>query len=146
MEPLAIIAYGIGILPLINNIKREIPDIIHPWYSDDAISLGTSTILETCFYLLTYQVPGKVYHPEPSKSVLIVRLENIEAGKVFGARHGFKLCTGTRYLEGYIRYDESKRDWLRERTLTWDKKISMISKTAGKYIQDSYAAMVHAIP
>ena len=28
--PIAMIAYWIGILPLINNTKREIPDVTHP--------------------------------------------------------------------------------------------------------------------
>ena len=41
-------------------------------------------------------------------SLLIVRPENIEAGKVFGSCHGFKVCTGTCYLGGYIRGVESK--------------------------------------
>ena len=38
---LAMIAYGIGILPRINNLKQEIPDVTHPWYVDDAGALGT---------------------------------------------------------------------------------------------------------
>ena len=108
--PLTMIAYSIGILPLIKNLKQEIPDVTQPWYSDDAVDLGTSAILETYFYSLTRQGPGRGYHPEPSKSVLIVRLENVEAGKLFGRRHGFKVCTGAHYLGGYIGDDESKRD------------------------------------
>ena len=85
--PLTVIAYGIGILTLINNLKREIPDVTHPWYADDAGALGTFTRLETYFDLLTLQGLGRGYHPEPSKSVLIVRSENIEARKLFGRRH-----------------------------------------------------------
>ena len=54
-------------------------------------------------------------------SVLIILMENLEAGKEFGSRHGFKVCTGARYLGGYIGEDESKSDWLRERTLKWEK-------------------------
>ena len=76
---------------------------------------------------------------------MIVRLDNIEAGKEFGARHGFKVCTGARYLERYTREDEYRSDWLRERTLTWEKKINTISETVGKYPQDSYAVVVRAI-
>ena len=30
-DPLAMIVYGIGILPLINNHKQDIPDVIQPW-------------------------------------------------------------------------------------------------------------------
>ena len=61
-----------------------------------------------------------------SKSILIVRPENIEAGKVFGRRHIFKVCTGARYLGGYIRDDKSERYWMRESTLTREKNISTI--------------------
>ena len=52
---------------------------------------------------------------------------------MFGARHEFKVCTGARYMGGYIGDDESKRDWLRECMLKWEKNISMIRKTEGKY-------------
>ena len=52
---------------------------------------------------------------------------------------------GSHYLRGYIRDDKSKRDWLRECTLTWEKKIRTIRKTAGKYPQESYSAVVRGI-
>ena len=71
--------------------------------------------------------------------------ENLEAGREFGTRHGFEVCTGTHYLGGYIGGDKSKRDWLREHTLTWEENISTISESPGKYPQDSYATVVHAI-
>ena len=64
---------------------------------------------------------------------------------MFGARHGFKVCTGAHYLGGYIGDDESKHNWLRERTLTWEKNISKTRKPAGKYPQESYAKVVCSI-
>ena len=139
------IAYGIGILPFIENLKRAIPDVTRPWYADDAGALRTFARLETYFDLLTRQGPRRGYHPDPSKSVLTVRPENLKAGKFLGARHGFRVCTGARYLGGYIGDDESKRDWLREHTLTWGENINTINKTVGKYPQEIYAAVVCAI-
>ena len=117
-DPLARIAYRISILPLINHLKWAIPDVTQPWYDDDAGALGKFLRLDIYFDSLTRQVPGQGYYPKPSKNVLILRPDNLEAGKLFGAHHRFKVCTGARYLGGYIGYDESKRDWLRERTLT----------------------------
>ena len=67
------IAYGIGILPLIKNLKQEIPDVIQPWYSDDAGAFGTFAILEIYFYFLTCQSSGWGYNPEFTKSVLVLR-------------------------------------------------------------------------
>ena len=56
-DPLSMIAYSIGILPLINNLKREIPDITQTWYVGDSGSLGEFAILETYFDSLSHQGP-----------------------------------------------------------------------------------------
>ena len=91
-----------------------------------------SARLETYFDSLTRQGLGRGYQPDLTKSELIVHLENLEAVKVFGARHGFRVFIGARYLGGYIGDDESKRDWLRERMLTWENNINTINKKRGK--------------
>ena len=75
-------------------------DVTQPWYADDAGDLGTFARIETYFNSLTRQVPGRGYYPKPSKSVLIIRPDNLEAGKEFRERHGSKVCTGARYLGG----------------------------------------------
>ena len=74
-----------------------------------------------------------------------VHPNNIEAGKLFSLRHGFKVCTGALYLGGYIGDDESKRECLKERTKIYEWNIFTIRETAGKYPKESYFAMVHAI-
>ena len=74
---LAIIAYGIGILSLIKNLKRMIPEFTQPWYADDSGALGTFTRLETYFDSLTRRGSGWGYPPKPTKSVLIVCLNNL---------------------------------------------------------------------
>ena len=55
------------------------------------------------------------------------------------------MCIGMRYIGGYIWDDEFKSYWMREHTLTWEKNIGTISKTVGKYPQESYAAVAPAI-
>ena len=52
-EPLAMTTYGIGILPLIKNLRQEIHDVTYTWYADDAKDLGTFARLETYFDSLT---------------------------------------------------------------------------------------------
>ena len=101
--------------------------------------------LETYFDLLTRQGPGRGYHTVPTKSVMTVRPDNPDSGKVFGVCHGFRVCMGVHYLGGYIGDDDSKSDWLRERTLTRKNNINTISEKAGKYPQESYASVVRMI-
>ena len=35
------VAYGIGVLPLIKHPKAAYPDVTQPWYADDDGALGT---------------------------------------------------------------------------------------------------------
>ena len=90
-DPLVMIAYGIGMLPLIRNLKRAIPDVTQPWYADDTGDLDTFARIDTYFYLLTRQGLGRGYQPKPSKIVLIVRPKNLKAEKAFNACHGFRV-------------------------------------------------------
>ena len=41
--PLAMAAYGIGVLPLIKRLKSEHPDVTQTWYADDAGVIGTGS-------------------------------------------------------------------------------------------------------
>ena len=85
------------------------------------------------------------YYPEPSKSVLIVHLNNLSSGRGFGLRHGFKICMVARYLGGFIGDDESKCDCLKYRTSTWEKNILAFTETVWEFPQKSYADVVCAI-
>ena len=109
--------YGICILALIKNLKREIPGITKTWYADNSGSLGTLARIETYCNLLTRQGPGSRYHIKQSKTILVVDAENLEAGKMFGKRHGFRVCMGAHYLGAYIGDNKSKQDWMREHRL-----------------------------
>ena len=108
-DPLAIIAYGISILTLIKNIKREIPDVTQTWYTGDIRALRIFTRTETYFNYLAHQGPGRGYYTKPSKSMLIMHPENLEAEIVFGLRHEFKVYTVARYLRSYIGDGESRK-------------------------------------
>ena len=88
---------------------------------------------------------GRRYYPKPSKFILIGHPDNLESGKTFGLSHEFKVCTGARYLGGFIREDESKHDWMKNCMETWERNIHMTRETVGKYPQESYILVVRAI-
>ena len=48
-DTLEMIAYRIGILPIIKKLEREIPDVTQPWYADDSRSLVKFVKMETYF-------------------------------------------------------------------------------------------------
>ena len=109
-EPLDMVAYGIGVICMMKQLKETYPDVTKPWYVDDEGALGTYDNIELYFNSLRQSVPGRGYYPQPSKIVLIVHPDIIETGKHVCLRHGFKVCTGVCYLGGFIRDDDPKRD------------------------------------
>ena len=71
-DPLAMIAYGIGVLPLIRELREAHPRVTQPWYADDAGSGGTFTKVQAHFQDLQVWEPARGYYPEPTKSILVV--------------------------------------------------------------------------
>ena len=51
--PLAMVAYGIGILPLIKNMKAKFPAVTQCYYADNFGALGTFINVELYFIFLT---------------------------------------------------------------------------------------------
>ena len=71
-EALAMVTYGISVLPLIKRPKVWYPDVTQTWCANDDGVVGTFTNIDLCFNLLKRFGLGHGYYPEPSKSVLIV--------------------------------------------------------------------------
>ena len=107
---LAMVYYGIGVLPPTKILKAAYTDFTKPWYADDDGALGMFDNLELYFNSLKNNCPSRGYYPNTTKIILIGHPENIEAEICFGAHNGFKVCTGARYLSGYIGDDRSKRE------------------------------------
>ena len=80
-DPLYMVTYGIGFLPLIKRLKVAYPDVTHPWYSDNAVALSTYENIELYFNLLKLFGLSRGYYPEFSKMVLIVYLDNLKSRK-----------------------------------------------------------------
>ena len=51
-DPLDTIDYGIGILPLIKNLKKYFPNVTKIWYADDAGALSTFARIKAYFISL----------------------------------------------------------------------------------------------
>ena len=143
--PLGIVAYNIGVLTLIKRLKAVYPDVTQPWYIDDAGELGTFNSLEIYFNSLKCNGLTWRYYPKTTNIILIVHPGIIEARELFGAHHGFKVCTGANYVGVYIGDDESKGACIKNRTDKWDRNIHVVTETVGKYPQKRYSAVAHMI-
>ena len=76
-DPLAMIAYGIGVLPLIRVLRRDHPQVTQPWYADDVGAGWNFEAMIAHFRDLQLKGPSRGYFPEPTKSILVVAEQNV---------------------------------------------------------------------
>ena len=101
-DPLAMIAYGIGVLPLIRDLRRDHPHVMQPWYVDDAGEGGSFEAVMAHFRDLQLKGPARGYFPEPTKSILVVAEQNVPWAAEYFRGMGIKIVTGRRYLGGFM--------------------------------------------
>ena len=62
-DPLAMIAYGIGVLPLIRELREAHPRVTQPWYADDAGAGGKFKDVQAHFQGLQARGLARGYYP-----------------------------------------------------------------------------------
>ena len=93
-DPLAMIAYGIGVLHLIRVLRADHPQVSQPWYADDAGAGGKFGDIMAHFRDLQLKGPARGYFPEPTKSILVVSEQNVPRAKEYFRRMGVQVVTG----------------------------------------------------
>ena len=76
-DPLAMIAYVIGVLPLIRELRGAQPRVTQPWYADNAEAGGTFQKILEHFRDLQARGTARGYYPELTKSILVVAPGNV---------------------------------------------------------------------
>ena len=140
-DPLAMFAYGIGVLPLIRRLKRSHPNLFQPWYADDAGAGGSFTDIRSMFEELQKIGPAYGYFPEPSKSILVVPPAMVERAKEYFRDLHFKVTTGSRYLGGFVGTRSSCEEYVQGKVLSWETSIKDLSQAGEKYPQSTYVGL-----
>jgi hypothetical protein len=135
------VAYGLGILPMICQLKKEFPDVNQPWYADDAGAGGKFDAIRRHFTRLQEIGPNYGYFPEPSKSIIVVASHNLEKAKHEFKDLGFKVVTGTRYLGGFIGENEAFNEWIETKTENWEHAVTQLAAAAKDFPQSAYAGL-----
>ena len=85
--------------------------------------------------------PDYGYHPEPKKTVLVVRAtEEAEAKALFGEL-GVKIVRGHRFLGGFIGEEEDVHAFVLEKVKTWTSGVGVLAEAAELYPQAAFAAL-----
>jgi len=146
-DPIAMYMYGVGITPMIREMKKQCPGFKDSWYADDGAGQGHFEDIRE--YLNKLTVVGKVYnyYPEIQKSIVVVREQELESAKNYFAENQLQVqvVTGARYLGGYFGDRDSLTEWLILKMKDWVHKAQGLAKAAEKYPQSSYCAMTKSL-
>ncbi len=140
-DPLAMVAYGLGILPLIRYLKQKFPTVEQLWYADDAGAGGTFAAIRRQFLHLQEAGPIFGYFPEPSKSILVVPEHSLETAQLAFADLAFQVTTGHRYLGGFIGEPTARDEWLKGKLKYWAHAVDALASVAPAYPQAAYTGL-----
>ena len=140
-DPLAMIACGIGFLPLIRELRGAHPRVTQHWYADVAGAGGGVTHILEHIWDLQAQGLARGYYPDPTKSILVVAPGNVAWAEEFFRGMGIKLVTGHRYLWGYIVDREAEGGWLTDKITGWAESVETLARVSCKHLQSAYAGL-----
>ena len=112
---LVMVAYGMVILPLIQELQKAHPRFTHHCYADDAGAGGTFGGIRCYLDELMVLGPPHGYLPEPTKSILVVSPQNILRGEAFFGGYKLHIVIGSRYLWGFLGSKSAEDHWLGEK-------------------------------
>ena len=93
--PLAMIAYGLGILPLIWDLRSAHPRVTQTWYADYTGAGENFVGIRRNLGDLMVWGPLWGYFPEPIKSILVVSPRNVLRVEDLFRGYGLQVVTGS---------------------------------------------------
>ena len=138
-DPLAMIAYGIGVRPLIRELRNAHPRVTQPWYADDTGVGGTFQQVQEHYRDLQARLPARGYYPETTKSILAVASVNVAQAEEHFWGLKIWVVTGHRYLGGFV--GDAGREWLRGKIRRWTESVKLLAGDSHKHPQSAYTVL-----
>jgi hypothetical protein len=128
-----------------SSTQTEFPEVDQPWHADDAAEAAAFSRSLAMFKCLLELGPGYGYHPESSKSIVVVTRHNLERAKVYFADLALKVQTGSRYFRGFVGEHKDRDEWLESKILTLVDIINQLTIIMGPYPQPGHAGLQKSV-
>ena len=139
-DPLAMALYAVSIMPLIQQLKDSNPSVAQGWYADDDAAAGTIHALAHYWTDIQSRGSGFGYHPNPKKTVLLVKPEcEEEARRLFSPFGVAVTMDGNRHLGGVVGGSGFCETFMKSRVQGWEKDLDVLSTMAQTQPQAAYA-------
>ena len=147
--PLAMLIYGLTLLPFIRRLQHEFPTLLHLWYADDGSAAGSFSILKTFFQRVLQLGPAYGYHIQPSKCYIICPTANNDRARTDFAQQTRNspslpcptIHNGHRFLGGFVGEAPPFDTWLAQKLTTWENALTTLARVAPRFPQSAYCCV-----
>ena len=146
-DPLAMAMYALAITPLIHQLRSSCPSVQQVWFADDAIgTTSTCSNLKSWWNKLSLYGPAFGYHPNASKTYLVVKQEHMtNAQELFVDTDVHITIQGKRHLGAAIGSRIFMEEYVASKVQTWTDEIKRLAKVATSQPHAAYAAFTHGL-
>ena len=143
--PLDMVAYGLGIPPLIRELYKAFPGVTQPWYVDDARAGVTFEGIRLHLDNLVVRGPLHGYSLEPTKSVLVMSPRNVPQEETFFMGYGLSTVTGSHYLRHFVGSKAAQDPWLGEKVERWQDSVATLYQVARRHPHTAYSGLQQSL-
>ena len=137
---MSMLMYAVAVLPLIRKLSHR-DRWVQNWYADDASCFGSLQNVRDWLSSLMKIGPKFGYHPEPSKSVVVVSEKFVSEAKQIFEGSGVTIATGSRFLGGFVGSRKEQESFLLKKVEGWENCVQRLSSIAKSQPQAAYAAL-----
>ena len=143
-DPLAMAMYALATLPIIHQLRHSFPTVQQVWYADDATSSGSCSDLRAWWDQLQKLGPIFGYHPNSSKTYLVVKEEHEEKAKALFADTNVHITIhGKRHLGAALGSRSFTEEYVSCKVKEWVDDIMNLAAVASSQPHAAYAAFTH---
>ena len=146
-DPLAMVMYGLALLPLIRELKVLDGEWVQSWYADDGQAVGTVESLRRWWDRLVEIGPRYGYYPRASKTWLVVKEgREAEAEEAFRST-GVKIAkeSGSRDLGAAVGSLAFRRKYMGDKVNGWVDMVRVVADLAKVQPHAAHALYIHAV-
>ena len=145
-DPLAMAMYALATLPIIHQLRHSFPTVQQVWYADDATSSGSCSDLRAWWDQLQKLGPIFDYHPNSSKTYLVVKEEHEEKAKALFADTNVHITIhGKRHLGAALGSRSFTEEYVSCKVKEWVDDIMHLAAVASSQPHAAYAAFTHGL-
>ena len=145
-DPVAMAMYAIGLMKLQDVTRYEVTEVKQVAYADDLAGAGKLVKLRNWWEMILTHGPQQGYHPNATKSVLIVKPDLLDlANEVFSDTEVKITAGGEKHLGAAIGTTEAKDEFVSQQVEKWKSEIKELAQVAEIEPHAAYTAFTFGV-